>query len=242
MNSSVTFERMTIFVKCSQNIILQGLRVRAPVKGSDGIQVNSSANVVIDHCSVSEAGDGAIDITGWSCGQSRNVTVSWSILANTWKQSLVKYNGTTDVTFHHNIFYNSGTRLPDLSEGIFDIRNNLIWQWGSSGTSLGFGARANIINNYYVIGAKGHKPHAAITYRDSSSQAWIDGNVLPMKETERSRLQAPLSVPPVTTQDAVNAKELVIKNAGAKPADPYDEEIIFNIKNNHFIPLPPVVD
>ena len=238
LNATVTFNK-SIVVKCSNNIVLQGLRVRNPEE--DGIQINSSKNVVVDHCSVSGAMDGNIDITGFTCDGSRNVTVSWSILANTWKQSLVKYKNTTNVTFHHNLFYNSGLRLPSLDvPGIFDVRNNIMWQWGSSGTALNRGAKANIVGNYYVVGANGGKPDAAIWYRDDSSAAWIAGNVLPSEEVDRSRLDSALDVPHVKTQSAEQAKLLVLQHAGALPRDAYDEQIIADVKNNRFPALPPI--
>jgi pectate lyase len=149
MNASVTFDGVSLYLINCDNIILQGLRVRKHQTGDDCIQVNSCRNVVIDHCSVSEAGDGNIDITGYSYGPSRDITVSWCILADTWKQSLVKYNGTTNISFHHNLFFNGGGRFPSLHEGVFDIRNNLIYQWGSYGLVLAQGSRANIINNSF---------------------------------------------------------------------------------------------
>ncbi len=238
LDAMVTIHGMVV-VKCSDNVILQGLRIRGAL--DDGIQINSSTNVVIDHCSVSGAGDGNIDITGAACEESRNVTVSWNIFADTWKQSLVRYKGTTGVTFHHNIFYNSGLRLPSLHEGIFDFRNNLLWQWGNSGTALKDGARANIVANYYTVGANGNKPYASIWYVDDTSAAWIEGNALPPEEVDVSRLSNPIDTPPVVTQSAEEARALVLQHAGAWPRDGYDAEIIVNVQTNNFPILPPLV-
>ena len=241
LNSSVTFDGSTLYFIDCNNIILQGLRVRLHQSGDDCIQINSCRKVVIDHCSVSEAGDGNIDITGWSYGASKNITVSWCILADTWKQSLVKYNGTTNITFHHNLYYNSGIRIPYVSEGIFDFRDNVIWQWGSTATALAKGAIMNIINNYYEKGTP-KRGRYAIFYRDSDSRAWIEGNRLPHDETDVSRLSGPLDVPQVTTQNAEDAKTLVLDQAGALPRDSYDEQIIYNVRHNIFPKLPPYHD
>lgn len=241
LNSLVTFDGSTLYFIDCNNIILQGLRVRMHQSGDDCIQINSCENVMIDHCSVSEAGDGNIDITGWSYGASKNITVSWCILADTWKQSLVKYNGTTNITFHHNLYYNSGIRTPHVSEGIFDFRNNVIWQWGSTATALAKEAMMNIISNYYKEGTPERGRHA-IFYRDLDSRAWIEGNILPHDETDASRLSGPLDVPPVTTHSAEEAKAMVLDHAGAAPRDPYDEQVIYNVRHNIFPELPPCHD
>ncbi len=238
--STVTLANSSVIVKCSENIVVQGLRIRNDQTGDDAIQVNSSSRVVIDHNSVSGSGDGNIDVTGWSCGASRDITVSWNFFADTWKQGLVKYGDTSRVSFHHNLFYNSGNRLPLLaSEGEFDVRNNVFWQWASSGTALSSGARANIVGNFYEVGRSLDRARHAIWYVDSTSQAWIQGNVLPSAELDVSRLAQPLVTPPTTTHEANLARDLVIAQGGAWPRDAYDSMLISNIEKREFPPPPP---
>ena len=240
--SSVTLENSSVIVKCSENIVVQGIRIRNDQTGDDAIQVNSSKRVVIDHNSISGAGDGNIDVTGWSCGASSNITVSWNIFADTWKQSLVRYGETSHVSFHHNLFYNNGNRLPSLSAGEFDIRNNVFWQWGSSGTALNHGAKANIVGNFYEVGNSEDRGHAAIWYVDDLSEAWIQDNVLPSAETDVSRLSQPLATPPTTTHDPSLARQLVVDQAGAWPRDSYDSMLIDRLDNRDFPPPPPFHD
>lgn len=238
--SAVTLANSSVIVKCSENIVVQGLRIRNDQTGDDAIQVNSSSRVVIDHNSVSGAGDGNIDITGWSCGASRDITVSWNFFADTWKQSLVKYGDTSRVSFHHNLFYNSGNRLPSLaSKGEFDVRNNVFWQWANSGTALSSGARANIVGNFYEIGRSLDRARHAIWYVDSTSQAWIQENVLPSAELDVSRLAQPLATPPTTTHEANLARDLVIAQGGSWPRDAYDSMLTSNIEKREFPPPPP---
>jgi pectate lyase len=237
--SDVVFQNASLIIRCSDNIIVRGIRIRNDQSGGDAIQVNSSQRVVIDHNSVSGAGDGNIDITGWSCGPSKNISVSWNIFANTWKQSLVKYGGTTQISFHHNLFYNSGNRLPLLSsDGEFDIRNNVFWQWGGSGTALQNGAKANIVGNLYEAGGVQQQSHAAIWYKDSVSEAWIENNLVPTEENDISRLPAPLATPFTTTHNPNLALELVTDQAGAWPRDSIDAALIENVRNRNF-PVPP---
>ena len=244
--ADVTIRNSSLIVLCSENVIVQGVRVRNDQKGGDAIQINSSRRVVLDHNSASGAGDGNIDITGWSCGPSSDVTVSWNIFADTWKQSLIAYGNTTNISVHHNLFYNSGNRLPALNtDGKFDIRNNVFWQWGSSGTSLRFGATANLIGNVYEVGRRTNKGHAAIWYLDSLSKAWIADNILPgapRAETDVSRLDQPVSVPATTTHAPDVALTLIVENAGASPRDQYDEDVTDAVANGTFPVLPPFHD
>ncbi len=240
--SSVKFDGMTLYLIDCENVILEGLRVRNHQTGDDSIQINSCRNVVVDHCSLSEAGDGNLDITGFSYGPSQDITVSYCILADTWKQSLIKYGGTTRITLHHNLFYNGGGRLPSMHEGIFDFKNNVIWQWASYGTTLLFGAKANIVNNWYEIPSDNTRGHAAIWYYDADSKAWIEGNVLPAQETDTSRLSAPLNVPAISTENAEAAKQRVLSEAGAFPRDAYDQQVISNVQNGIFPTPPPYHD
>ena len=242
LGADVTLRNRALVVRCSENVVLQGLRVRNDQTGGDAIQIDSSERVVIDHNSASGAGDGNIDITGWSCGPSRYITVSWNIFANTWKQSLIKYGGTTQVSVHHNLFYNSGNRLPALqSAGEFDIRNNIFWQWGNSGTTLQFGATANLIGNVYEAGVA-NRGHAAIWYQDDLSKAWIADNLVPRAETDVSRLDQPLSVPATTTHAPDIARTLVVEGAGAWPRDQYDADATAAVAGGVFTALPPFHD
>jgi pectate lyase len=242
IGADVTFRNTTLIVRCSDNVILQGLRIRNDQSGSDAIQINSSQRVVVDHSSVSGAGDGNIDVTGWACGPSSHVTVSWNIIADTWKQSLVKYGDTTKVSYHHNLFYNSGGRLPALeSAGEFDIRNNVFWQWASSATSLGVGATANIVGNVYEVGPTG-RGHVAIWYKDDLSKAWIANNLLPSEETDVSRLDQPIVVPATTTQTPDVARALILDGAGAWPRDSYDTGVVGTVAGGQFPPPPPYHD
>lgn len=241
-DASVVLDGASLYLLDCTNVVIQGIRVRKHQTGDDCIQLDSCERVWIDHCSVSEAGDGNLDITGYTYGPSRQITVSWCILANSWKQSLVKYNGTTDITFHHNLFYNGGGRFAHFNEGVFDFRNNVVWQWGSYATTLTAGAQANIVNNYYKIPSSSSRGGSAIWYTDTLSEAWIAGNVLPSQEKDVSRLSEPLSVPEVETQSAGSAKALVLDGSGAQPRDAYDEAIIDIVRSNAFPALPPYHD
>ncbi|MFQ5904689.1 MAG: hypothetical protein ACE5JO_13470, partial [Candidatus Binatia bacterium] len=157
--------------KGAHDIIARGIRVRVvndqPGK-EDGIEIAAGTyNVVIDHVSVCCASDENIAIRD---ADTRDVTVSWSILAgprdfhpaNFWisRQS-------TRISIHHNILMKARRRNPWIkyakgrtsAEIQADVRNNLIWDVSGSSTHHGTvvfnGAKANVVNNYYKGGLKG---------------------------------------------------------------------------------------
>jgi hypothetical protein len=153
----------------AHDVILRGLRLRGA--GTRETNVDSSNdclgigrgayNVLVDHVSISGCLDGAIDIVGdvtnEGTPETRNITVQWSLLADTRKSMLIKY-GTTRISLHHNVFVRSLVRLPAVSredhpvddDVTVDMRNNVIWDWaGGTGTIFIYGTRANVINNVY---------------------------------------------------------------------------------------------
>src|SRR6185436_10996542 len=164
----------------AHDVIVRGIRVRDSM--NDGIMIKYSAyNVVVDHVSLSGAIDGNVDVTR----DAHDVTVSWSILAGNNKNVLIKYNPSR-VTFHHNLLISGRTRNPLISMDDFpvlatdttvDLRNNLIWAWGSGsgfGTWVEHGARANVVNNFYK--AQGGNAGLSVTV-DTLARAYTSGNV-----------------------------------------------------------------
>ncbi|MGH7818700.1 MAG: pectate lyase family protein, partial [Candidatus Binatia bacterium] len=141
------------------DVIVRGIRVRSPGindSSGDGISIKYGAyNVVIDHVSVHDCGDGSLDITKGA----HDVTVSWSVFSGCAKNMLIKYEASR-VSLHHNVFVDSQYRNPwvnNLDDGTpapdttVDMRNNLVWNWGNSGGGTGAecGANVNVVNNWY---------------------------------------------------------------------------------------------
>ena len=140
------------------DVIVRGIRVRDPGRNGtgDGITIKEGAyRVLVDHVSLDGCGDGNIDVTKGA----HDVTIAWSVLSGCAKNVLIKYEAQR-VTLHHNVLVHSQWRNPwisNLNEGTIapdttaDLRNNLIWGWGSDGGGTGVecGAKANVVNNYY---------------------------------------------------------------------------------------------
>jgi pectate lyase len=202
----------------AHDVIVRGLRVRDST--IDGIQVAYGAyNVVIDHVSVDGSDDGNIDIT-----ESRDVTVSWSILSGNNKSMLVKY-GPARVTLHHNLYVDAATRNPQIrmddlgtpaTEITADLRNNVVAHWTGYGTLAWGGAWVNVVNNYFTSGDDALVVSAARAYTAGNLSA--DGKDLNHAGTETD----PFVAAPVHTADACTAAAHVLLTAGVRPLDERD--------------------
>ncbi|KAL5428063.1 hypothetical protein PMIN04_001006 [Paraphaeosphaeria minitans] len=124
-------------IKSVSNVIIRNLGIRG-ITGNDGITIQNSTRVWIDHNEFESGGfpangpdayDGQCDIiraSDW-------ITVSWNYFHDHWKSSLVG-NGDAlrdvdhnhlHVTYHHNYWRNEGTRGPAGRFGHQHVYNNL---------------------------------------------------------------------------------------------------------------------
>ena len=211
----------------AHDVIVRGIRVRG--SAIDGFQVAYGAyNVVLDHVSAAGSGDGNIDITEGS----HDVTVSWSIIAGTNKNMLVKYNPAR-VTLHHNLFVQGQGRNPqvriDDANGVAtdttaDVRNNVVTGWGNGyGTIVWYGPRANVVNNYY------DRSHEAITV--TSARAFVQGNVAGdgVNVNGVGNESSAFPAPAVVTQAACTAAIQVLAGAGVRPLDVVDAQFLSQV-------------
>ncbi|MBB3346796.1 hypothetical protein [Sphingomonas sp. BK069] len=131
----------------THDVVLRHFRLRpgASPRASDNvdtIQISGGAHdVILDHLSTSWPTDEGINIVGAGhesgrCGQTRNVTVQWSILAeglnqaNRGPHSRGTYfgYGAHAVTFHHNLIASNVRRNPLVNlRGQFDMIDNVIF-------------------------------------------------------------------------------------------------------------------
>ncbi len=237
--------------KGAHDIIIRGLRIRDAISlaSNDGITIAYGAyNIVVDHVSIAGSADGNIDITF----DSHDVTVSWSILAGSGKNMLIKYNPSR-VTLHHNIFAENVTRNPEVrideagtpaTDTTLDMRNNLIWDWGNGyGTFVWYGPWVNIVNNVYsspgslatdqeealIVCKEGSKQSACqdpLRY----AQAYVDGNFsmdgLGVTINAQGNAVTPFAAPPVDTEDACTAARKVLSDSGVRPLDFLDQQYL----------------
>ena len=233
----------------AHDVIVRGIRVRdAPL---DGIQIALGAyNVVIDHVSISGAGDGNLDITD----SAHDITVSWSILAApaSDKNMLIKYNASR-ISLHHNLFTESSQRNPTVStddagtpatDTTMDMRNNVIWNWGfGTGAMLFKGARSNVVANFTSSpDSEGHidQNQGVVVCNldcdgDLTAHALghvidnLSGDALHIDMNAEANVLDPFPAPAITVQDAYTAAQTVLAEAGVRPLDAFDEQLLTNI-------------
>jgi pectate lyase len=123
----------------SRNVIIRNVAVSHVVAdgagiANDAIEITGGAkNIWIDHCELfsdliqdKDYYDGLLDIKN----ESSFITVSWCAIHDHWKASLIS-SGDEQVsdtviraTYHHNYFYNCGSRLPSIRFGKAHVFNN----------------------------------------------------------------------------------------------------------------------
>jgi hypothetical protein len=101
-------------------------------------------NVIIDHCTMLQAGDGICDIRG----DISNVTYSWNLLFDTaYVGSFSDSVGRHHISFHHNVLARGDQRMPKIGNENgsttldFDFVNNVIYGWGRWEDADGYGLR-----------------------------------------------------------------------------------------------------
>ncbi|AVT36379.1 family 16 glycoside hydrolase [Plantactinospora sp. BB1] len=136
-NSGVSGTTLNIEDMQPANVIIQNMNIRG-VTGGDAIQIENATHIWLDHNTFSSTieddpdfYDGMIDITH----AGDYITVSWNVVRNHWKTSLVGHSdgnsgedvGHLRVTYHHNWFDRTFERSPRVR----------------------FGETVHVFNNYY---------------------------------------------------------------------------------------------
>ena len=172
VGTSGELEGVGINIVKSKNIIVQNMKIHHTKAPMDGIGVENSQNVWVDHCEIYNMigdcnGDGKVDTEGdisggdvdWYDGlldikgESAYITVSWNYFHDAFKTSLV---GSSDsdssdrkITFHHNIYSNVKSRLPSYRGGTGHMFNNYYVDAAGSAINSRVGAKLRIENNVF---------------------------------------------------------------------------------------------
>jgi pectate lyase len=152
-------------VIATHDVVVRYLRSRLgdlTAQEDDSITLASGArNVVIDHCSASWSIDENLSLAG----DVAHVTVQWCLIAEGLNHSkhskgshgygsLSRANGP--VSWHHNLWAHNVSRNPRLGDNYgrppyptFDVRNNVIYNYGEIASGLTQGVlKVNYVANY----------------------------------------------------------------------------------------------
>src|SRR5580765_4706304 len=153
------------FVIATHDVVVRYLRSRLgdlTAQEDDSITLVAGAkNVVVDHCSATWSIDEDLSLAG----DVSNVTVQWCLIAEGLNHSkhskgahgygsLSRANGP--VTWHHNLWAHNASRNPRLGDNYgrppyptFDVRNNVIYDYGEIASGLTQGVlKVNYVANY----------------------------------------------------------------------------------------------
>jgi len=253
------------FVGDCDDIIVRHLRIRVTTGGNsgDGLlfwghQGGTVERVLVDHCSVMGATDENIDT--W--GKVRDLTVQWTIVAEgRLPHSMGWLSGAASdrISIHHCLFAHNADRSPNIQGGLYDVVNNVIYNWSlHNATKVGGGARVNLLNNAYIPGPQSAATQACILPNDPAkgTKVYLAGNIGPFTPTgaedqwlnvtfyeraegkwikhrpapETFRAAKPFPAKAVTTQPARKAYALVLARAGARIRDADDLRVIREVK------------
>ncbi|WRZ88763.1 polysaccharide lyase family 1 protein [Streptomyces sp. NBC_01007] len=177
------------------NVVVRNLNISKPVAPADGITVQASTKVWIDHNAFSsdrdhdkDYYDGLVDITH----ASDYVTVSWNTFKDHYKGSLVGHSdsnasedtGHLRVTYHHNWFNNVNSRIPSLRFGTGHFYDNYV-VGADTAVHSRMGAQMLVENNVFRSTSV-----AVTTNRDSDVDGYanLTGNDLGGAATEISQV------------------------------------------------------
>lgn len=232
----------------SHNIILQNFRIHNAKKYGLLIS-NNSYNIIVDHMSIINSSQADvefgknIDINN----SAHDITVSYSIIAydsqtedvlNTkYKGLLITDNGMTPVTnvsLHHNLFYQNYQRSPEISSpGQFVLVNNIIYDFRSYGSRMRNGSQGNLIGNYYKTRLTSKQKDALIITEDAK-QYYLQDNLGVNMSLIPISSQSTTSVgvmPTITITPASNLLTILPAQLGVIPHDATDARILSGLVN-----------
>lgn len=157
MGETAHIKGIPVKINGARNIIIRNITFSEVVQ-FDELEINGETkNIWIDHCEFYtdrdhdvDYYDGLLDVKN----KSRYITVSWSKFHDHHKSILIS-SGDQEfadtairITFHHNYFYNCGSRVPSIRFGKAHVFNNY-YRNVTTGINSRMGACVRVENNYF---------------------------------------------------------------------------------------------
>ncbi len=244
----------TVNLSAAKNVIVRYLRSRPGDElgiETSAFRIENGGNFIIDHCSFSWAIE---ETTHFSSNE--NTTVQWCIISESLYNSIHKKGprgyatqwGGEYASYHHNLLAHHNSRMPRINgsnkndiEALVDYRNNVNYNWGSSGAFYGGEWEAtngqgfchtNVVNNYFIPGPATASEHyfARPSYNRSGVQAdgygkwYFSGNVMEGSEEKTNNNWLGVDGSNVGGIDNIRSDDVFVKSDGAlEDYDSYTE-------------------
>jgi hypothetical protein len=255
------------FIIATHDVVVRYLRSRlGDLSGQEADSITlaaGAANVILDHCSATWSVDEALSLAG----NVANVTVQWCLIGESLNHSkhakgphgygsLSRANGP--VTWHHNLWVHNNARNPRLGDNYgrppyptFDVRNNVIYNYGEIASGLTQGVlKVNYVANYIRPGPNSKAATPIRVGGPSDLHFYIRENVFegnraltvdnsqffdPIVIDGKRQVQTvaePFAAQPVKTVSAENAYETVLRTVGASlpRRDAVDVRIVSEVR------------
>jgi len=227
----ITLRGKPFILRDARKVTLRGLRFRD--SNDDNLRITGRCRgILVEQCSSTGAGDGAIDIThdydtlARPCG----VTVQHCLIAATDKAMLVV--GADELTLRGNLFTGNRQRNPQLHDaGRFQFVNNLVRDFASYGFRARAGSTGNVVGNLFPISPqRPNRPDRTFLIDHSRGACriflrdnrWADGLDLDGLGT----VDSPVGTLPDGIRPAAVVESLVLSRAGARPLDRIDSALV----------------
>ncbi|MDB5325250.1 MAG: hypothetical protein JWM57_819, partial [Phycisphaerales bacterium] len=208
----------------ASNVILRGMRYRLrPPLEQDGMNTEGNlTNIIFDHCSFAYDSDEAIRFIG-NGSTFLGFTIQYCILgpglaglnAHPYGPEVGGYG-----SFHHNVFYSTLSRSPEVDCDLIDWSYNIMANL-RSGHSLRPQSRFNLTNNYMVAipsNPNQYEFEAGDSVYAENNLLDAGGKVTPFQTKHvgtTAFLKAPYRVVPLTHDDPKTLQDKLVPIAGA---------------------------
>ena len=228
----ITVRDKTFSLHGARDVTIRHLRFRHAENDSFRV-LGACENVLLENCSFTHGGDGALDITldYKTQRRPRDITVRRCLIAATDKAMLVV--GADRLTLRENLFTNTGQRNPQLHDAReFQLINNVIRNFTVYGVRARAGSTGNAIGNLVPLSPllpKRPDRTFLIDHQSGPCRVYTDDNTGPAKH-DPNRL-GNLSSPVGNRPHALPATglEAVLEAAvGARPLDGIDRALVAN--------------
>lgn len=229
----ITITGSPFWVRDVRDVTLRHLRFR--MSSDDNLRISGACqNLLVENCSSTHGGDGAIDITlDYKTKERPNgVTIRNCLIAATDKAMLVV--GADNLTLEGNLFTNTGQRNPQLHDARnFNLFNNVVRNFTVYGFRARAGSTGNAVANLYPLSPllpKRPDRTFLVDHKSGACRVHASGNVGPTEHdpNRQGNSSRPIGKLPRQRLSVSSLERSLSSRVGAQPLDRIDAALVKN--------------